>query len=414
VRSTAPLRALPSSDERLARLARTFAAEFGDRAREDRVLAHVPLRICPLGAHVDHQRGAVTALALDAPVLFLFRCIEEPVARVRSLDFAARADVALHEVAGTRAGDWVNYLRGAIRSLSTGGPLRRGIEGVIEGVMPIGGLSSSAAVTIAYLRALALANHREPSDQELISLVQETENTYLGLDNGILDQSAIVSGRRGLLAAIDCASREIEHIALGASAPAWKILVVHSGLSRQLTSTPFNQRVAECVQAARELAIALGRSPEGTRLGDFSAQDFAHAAERLAPELRRRATHFFSECARVERGKSLWEEGDLVEFGELINASGASSIHNYESGGPELIAIWEILREQAGVYGTRLCGGGFRGSVLALVDPARVGEIAESVHERYPAAFPDAAANYGVYACEPDDRERLILLGKTR
>jgi galactokinase len=256
--------------------------------------------------------------------------------------------------------------------------------------MPIGGLSSSAAVTISYLRALEHVNGFSSSPLETIMLVRAVENGYLGLHSGILDQSVILSSKQDSLTVIDCSSHTISTVSGAEEREPWQILVVYSGLSRQLTATPFNQRVAECHEAAAELLKLAGSSPsEKPLLGDVEEEVYDHYARQLPPHLRRRATHFFSERARVRRGVEAWKQGDLRAFGELVTSSGESSILNYESGSPALIALYEILAKTSGVYGTRFCGGGFQGCCLALIDPRKRGAIADELHARYAERHPE-------------------------
>jgi galactokinase/galacturonokinase len=284
------------------------------------------------------------------------------------------------------------------------GGLAHGFRGILHGAMPIGGLSSSAAVTIAYLKALEYVNGIESSNLETVMLVRAVENGYLGLHNGILDQSVIVSGKRDALTVIDCSSHTISSLPQHQSAPPWEIMVVYSGLSRQLTSTPFNQRVAECHEAARQLLTMGGRpASEKPLLGEAGDDLFEEFGDRLPEHLRRRATHFFTERARVREGMTLWSQGDMVNFGALVTASGESSIVNYEAGSPALISLYEILASTSGVYGSRFCGGGFQGCCLALVDPPRRDEIAASVHEAYGNRHPELLDEYSIHFCRSSD-----------
>src|SRR5699024_9982275 len=112
--------------------------------------------------------------------------------------------------------------------------------------------------------------------------------------------------------------------------------------------------------------------------------------------------------ARVQEGLTAWEQGNLPELGRLVNASGESSIKWYECGSPQLITLYEILRETPGVYGTRFSGAGFRGNCIALIDPAQGEAIAEAVHARYPAAHPDVAESYSIHFCAPDGSAGVV------
>jgi galactokinase/galacturonokinase len=117
--------------------------------------------------------------------------------------------------------------------------------------------------------------------------------------------------------------------------------------------------------------------------------------------------------ARVQAGVKLWEEGDLLEMGALVTESGESSVKWYECGSPQLITLYEILRETPGVYGTRFSGAGFRGNCIALIDPAQGEAIADAIHSRYPAAHPEIAAAYNIHFCNPDGNARVVALSSS-
>jgi galactokinase/galacturonokinase len=111
---------------------------------------------------------------------------------------------------------------------------------------------------------------------------------------------------------------------------------------------------------------------------------------------------------RVNKGIKAWQAGDIERFGALMSESGESSIKYYECGSPQLITLYELLRETPGVYGVRFSGAGFRGNCIALVDPAARETVAEAIHHRYPAAHPAEAEAYSIHFCQPDDQARLL------
>lgn len=373
-------------------------------------VVRAPLRISPLGAHIDHQLGRVTGMAVDRSILFAFVPTPDGSLHVESRDFATTTDFTLSTVPPYVKGDWGNYLRGAVVALQKDRPLQQGLIGVLGGDMPIGGLSSSAAVTIAYLLALEAVNGLALTPAENIKMVTRTEHEYIGLNNGILDQTSILFSQRNHLTLIDCQSVQIDRAPARIDPERYAIMAVYSGVAQGLVGTGYNNRVAECQAAARQLLQLAGQgdSPD-PRLRHVAPEHFADYSAQLEEPLRRRATHFFTEMARVEQGEAAWREGDLGRFGELISQSGESSIKNYESGCPQLITLYEILRDTPGVYGVRFSGAGFRGSCLALVDPATSEAIAEAVHRQYPQTHPDIADKYSVHLCQPADGANLLI-----
>ena len=192
-----------SNDERLRAVQDELVRRFQVSPAQVRTVFS-PYRICPLGAHVDHQLGQVTAMALDEGVFLAFAPLPTAEARAASLDFPGEVRVPFQNVPTLKLGDWGDYLRGAVFALQPHYPLKTGLAAVVQGSRSEGGLSSSAAVGVAYLLALEDVNDLRVSPRENILFDQCIENSYLGLRNGILDQSAILLSRRRHLTWIDC------------------------------------------------------------------------------------------------------------------------------------------------------------------------------------------------------------------
>jgi len=159
-------------------------------------------------------------------------------------------------------------------------------------------------------------------------------------------------------------------------------IVAYSGISRELTKSGFNVRVAECHEAASLL------HPGAWKLSDVPRELYKEKNASLPENLRRRAEHFYTEVERVQQGAQAWKECDLEMFGRLMNQSCASSINNYESGSPVLVELHQIASKAAGVYGSRFSGGGYGGCVVALANREQAEgaahEIAEKLAVRHP------------------------------
>jgi galactokinase/galacturonokinase len=250
------------------------------------------------------------------------------------------------------------------------------------------------------LLALEVANGLDISPEENIEHDRYIENVYLGLKNGILDQSIILMSARDHLTYLDCRSVHFEKHSTPVASEDLQIVVAYSGLRKPLTSTDYNNRVSECQQAARTMLQWAGMEvPESVRLRMVPEDVYETYARRLPPPLDRRARHFFTEIRRVREGVAAWRAGAMEEMGRLINASGASSVHDYESGCPHLRTLYEILKGCPGVYGARFSGAGFRGSCIGLVNPAYQEQIVAAIDARYPLAHPDVADAYSVHFC---------------
>ena len=398
---TPPVRTITPESERVERVKVQLQTRFGVAADDIRVV-RAPLRICPLGAHIDHQLGVVTGMTIDQSLLLAFAPTADRSVQVESLNFTAPTRFTLDHIPPYTKGDWGNYIRGAALALQKDGALAHGIVGVVDSEMPVGGLSSSAAVTIAYLLALQTVNDMPRTPLENVALVTRTEHDYIGLNNGILDQTSILFSRPGSLTHIDCADRAITQVQQG-DAPDCDLMIIYSGVTASsLVGTGYNNRVAECQEAAR-LLLAYDDQPAvgDPRLRLVAPQLFEQHGERLPEALYKRAAHYFSEMERVQEGVAVWQAGDMARFGQLMTASGASSVYQYECGSPPMITLYQTLADTPGVHGARFSGAGFRGNCIALIDPAARAEVAQAIHAVYPSAHPEEASRYSIHFCKP-------------
>lgn len=173
-------------------LQKTFCQLFGETGKTFRVFA--PYRVCPLGAHVDHQHGLVSGFAINSGIDFLLAPTDTGRIEMASLSFSGLMTFAADRPIGLddRQGNWGDYLRGAVYALQADFTLRRGLRGVIKGSMPIGGVSSSAALLCGMVMALAEVNELSLSKMQVINYASVAERMFVGLNNGILDQACVV------------------------------------------------------------------------------------------------------------------------------------------------------------------------------------------------------------------------------
>lgn len=370
-----------------------------------------PYRVCPLGAHVDHQHGLVTGFAIDKGVDLVFSIRNDAKVRLASLSFDGKVEFDIDTPSLVKQGNWGDYARGAKYALRKRFKLTRGIDGVIKGSLPVGGLSSSAAVLIAYVMAYAQANNISLQPFEVVKIASEAEREYIGLNNGLLDQACIALGKKDGLLFLDCDSDEYRIIKRNPNMPDFEIGIFFSGLTRSLVNSDYNLRVFECKTAAWNM-LAYKDAPlrpfEKTFLRDVPKSTFEETRDMMPSRFARRAEHFYSEYRRVRQGVTAWETGNLQLFGKLSFDSCESSIHNYECGSPELISIYEIMRPLKGVYGGRFSGAGFKGAVIALVDPDEKENIERTLTEQYLARFPEYESTFKVFWVKPDDGARSL------
>ena len=180
----------------MSRYEERFSQVYG---RDPEGISFCPYRICPIGAHSDHNLGKITGLAIDKGISIAYSPKQNGVVEMTSLQFPKRAQWHVASVPSSKQGDWADYLRGATWALGKKFRLQVGICGVIDGSLPIGGLSSSAAVIIAFLQGLCRVNGITLAQQELIDVAYDAELNYVGVNVGKLDQSCEVLSRRNHL-----------------------------------------------------------------------------------------------------------------------------------------------------------------------------------------------------------------------
>lgn len=376
----------------------------------EKLISFAPYRICPIGAHSDHQYGKILGMAIDKGIIITYEPTKNGIVELTSSNFAERVMFHVKEVPEKRQCDWADYLRGATVELGKCYSLKCGIKGNVEGSLPIGGLSSSAAVIIAFLSALCYANKIKLTESEMIKLALYAENNYVGVSCGKLDQSCEVYSKANHLLYLDTKDDSYELISANPAMKPYEIAIFFSGIERNLAGSKFNMRVDECKSAAYALMAYAGMEYgkfEEARLRDVPREVFEEHKDKLPLNWRKRAEHFYTEFARVEAGAEAWRRGDIEELGRLSFESGYSSIYNYETGSPELKALYEIMRDTDGIYGGRFSGAGFKGCCMALIDPAKREAIIEKVTREYLREFPELEGKYSAHICHSADGVKL-------
>lgn len=389
------------------RLIQTFEQIY---KQEPQAFAFCPYRVCPIGAHSDHQYGKITGFAIDKGVHIAYKPKRNGVIELCSLQFPKRAQWHVASTPKEKENDWADCLRGATLALAKKYPLHIGFCGVIEGTLPIGGLSSSAAVTIAFLSALCKVNDIHLTLLEMILTAQSAENDYVGVSCGKLDQSCEVYSKKNHLLYLDTKDDTYELIPTHTKMKPYKIAIFFSGIERTLAGSKFNMRVDECRSAGYALkafsGMEYGKFNE-TYLRDVPYEIYLQYKDKLPENWRKRAEHWYKEFQRVEAGVEAWRRGDLETYGKLSFESGHSSIYNWETGSPELRALYEIMLKTDGIYGGRFSGAGFKGCCMALIDPDFAEKIEEKVTSAYLKEFPMLKGKYSVYICESADGVEL-------
>ncbi len=330
-----------------------------------------PGRVNLIGEHTDYNEGLVLPAVIAQRTKVELDAREDERVLVRSEGFGSVAYALGRE---ERANDWADHVRGVTWALRDAGHVLRGFDARITSEVPPGaGLASSAALAVALLRALRAAFALSLSDEALALVAHRAEREFVGAHVGTMDQLAASLGSVGEALFIDTRSGALERIALPRSLA---LIVIDSGTRHEHAGGAYNTRREECAEAARLIGVRA--------LRDATAREAA-ALEREHPVLARRVRHVVSENDRVRPFVAALRASDLAECGRLLDESHRSLRDDFGVSTPEVDALVALLRAQPGVYGARMVGGGFGGSVLGLATPAAAPQAARRAADAYRA-----------------------------
>ena len=321
------------------------------------VVTRAPGRLEILGNHTDYNEGTVLSVAVDRAMTIaagkaaagtVCGLFDDIVSSSRSFDISAIGPAA--------KGDWSNYIKGIVLEFRKRGYDVPAFNAVLAGTVPLSaGMSSSAALEMAMVKALEALMGVELGWIEEARVGQAAENNYVGAKTGLLDQVSSLRGKAGQLVCSDFRSMDVCNVPM----PAGTAFVVANCMVKHNLTNEYNVRREACEDAARTLGVKA--------LRDVSMDELLKAKSRLKPESYRRALHVVGEIDRVARGSAALAAGDIEAFGQIMFESHQSSIENFENSIPELDTLVDIGRTLPGALGARLSGGGFGGITVHLV-----------------------------------------------
>lgn len=369
-----------------------FSRVFGV-APERQVFA--PGRINLIGEHIDYCGGDVLPMAINRGTLVSFRA--NGTGKVRAVSDNDRAEISIDIASpGARQGNWGDYLAGMVQILRPA----QGIDLHVTGNIGGGGLSSSASLSVAVGYALALAGGDAPDDAAgLLDLAQagrRSENEFVGLSCGIMDQASVALG--GIIR-LDCESLDFERIEpddAGAS-----FVVMDTRQPRALAGSKYNERVAEL----KAVCETFSQPVRFERLCRTLDERVLSESLLLDERLYRRLRHVLTEQGRVVAACDALKASDLNRFGSLMNQSHDSLRDDYEVTGEALDTIVAIARDSEGVLGARMTGAGFGGCAIALVRGGAEATLAARVRKDYEARLGRAPE---VFIVAPDAGVRVL------
>ena len=345
-----------------------FRSLFG---RDPAVSADAPGRVNLIGEHTDYNGGFVLPTPIPQRACWELAGRDDATVRVAS---AAVGDGIRSYGLGEeeRDGTWLDYVRGVTALLRASGHRIGGFDAGVRSDVPLGsGLSSSAALQVGLLRALRRLFRLELDDLEIAVLARRVENEFVGAQVGIMDPMASSLGAAGSALFIDTLTLSAERVPLPAGA---ELVVINSGVAHRHAGGDYNTRRAECERACQLLGVS--------QLRDLGETDLPRVMA-LPNPLGRRARHVITENARVLAAVAAMRAGDLTELGRLFNASHDSQRDDYAVSISEIDLLVDLARAERRVYGARLTGGGFGGSVVLLVYKGAAANVGRGVAAAY-------------------------------
>jgi len=332
-----------------------------------------------IGEHTDYNDGFVLPIAIDHDVRFAVRKRPDRLVRLYSLDMENEVQFDLDNVVPDPDDPWGNYVRGIAVQLTKSGRLLHGMEGVVQGNVPIAsGLSSSAAMEVAAGMAFSTLSMQVVDPPEMARLAQAAEQEFIGVQCGIMDQFVSRMGHVGSALFLDCRSLEYEHVPVPSDEHLF--VVANSKQSRELAGSAYNERRAQCEAAVEHLRGAL---PGIKALRDVSPEELRQHGGDLDPVVFRRARHVVTENERTLQAVEALRANDMPRFGALMNQSHDSLRDDYEVSSPGLDALVNAARAVDGCLGSRLTGAGFGGCTVSLVPQLRVDNFIRQVRDAY-------------------------------
>lgn len=331
-------------------------------------LAEAHGRVNLIGEHTDYNDGFVLPTPIPQKIRCSLRLVGNQRVTVSSTAFPGQSH-AFQLGAEKKRNHWSDYIQGITRLLAAEGFTLEGFILAITSDIPMGsGLSSSAALIVSALRVLNQAFAFDIDAATVARMAQRVENEFVGAHVGIMDQMSASLGRPGQAMFLDTRSLAVRLIPIPDDLG---LAVIHSGISHSLVAGEYNQRRRECEEAARILGL---RALRDARPADL---------EKLSGMVQKRARHVVSENLRVLQAIQALETGKFTELGKLLRDSHDSLRDDYEVSLPEIDTLVEIANAWPGVYGARITGGGFGGSVVMLTRGKEIDELVKGVAEAY-------------------------------
>jgi galactokinase len=378
--------------ERIERLVQAYGRNF-DTGSGTRIF-RAPGRVNLIGEHTDYNDGFVFPVAIDRDITIVASPRKDTRVTLHALDYETTVSFDLNDINHTDGESWGRYPKGVAAVLQEEGLTISGLDGVLDGTVPLGaGLSSSAALEGAVATMFCAFSNDELTGPRMAQLCQRAENEYAGVQCGIMDQFISCVAQPASALFLDCRSLEYTHVPFVTSD--YTLLIVNTNVPRGLVDSEYNRRRQECEEGVRLLSAHLDGI---TALRDVRMDQFGEHRGILSEIVANRCVHVISENDRVQNSVDALKNGDFNNFGRLMNDSHDSLRDLYQVSCEELDTLVNIARSCEGVLGSRMTGGGFGGCTVSLVANEYVDSVEHAIRDEYPA---QTGYQPDIYICQP-------------
>ena len=392
----------------LNQIKQEFIKYYGGSMDDLRVFAS-PGRVNMIGEHTDYNGGFVFPAALEMGTTIVCRKRDDNILRLRATDLDVTVEADLTQLEQYKTLEWGNYQLGVADEMQKAGYTICGLDMLYDDTVPHGGgLSSSAAIEVSTALCFATLSNEingvtTPVDMvEMAKIGQKTENNYVGVNCGIMDQFASAMGKAGHAIFLDCKDLSFDYAPLDLQGK--KVVIANTNKKRSLADSKYNERRAECEAGFAVLQQAM---PEKSCLGEISRAEFeAHKGLIADATVCKRVEHVICEDDRVLRSVEALKKGDIATFGTLMNQSHDSLRDLYEVTGLELDTLVDEARKIPGTVGSRMTGAGFGGCTVSIVEESVVERFIDEVGKAYQAKT-GLTASFYVTAIGDGGREIL-------
>lgn len=366
----------------LSKMLECWIKAYGKILQRDFYFSAAPGRVNLIGEHTDYHGGFVTPAAIDLKTFVLAAPRADKVLRCYSVNLDQSFDCDLGDMNADALPAWGRYVAGTAYALQEAGLQTRGMDAVVWGTIPFGGgLSSSAAIEVAFIRMFDLLADLGLSRARMAKLGQRAENAFVGVPCGIMDQYASAACEEGSALLLDCRSLETRAVSIPEN---WRIVVLDTGVHHQLASSEYALRQDQCAEG---LAAIVKRHPAVELLRDVDWDMLREAKDDIPPLNYRRLLHVLGENERCLAFAEAMAKGDGKQAGELMAGSHASLKNYYEVSCEELDAAVALAQDLPGLIGARMTGGGFGGSTVNLVEQSEADTFREALEDLYRKEF---------------------------